>query len=466
VDLVLHVLRLILLAWAGGMFEPPPAGPCVHATVAAGIECGTLHVFENRATRQGRRIPIAYAVATAIQATEAAPVFLFAGGPGQGSTALINMANGWAAPLRETRDLVFIDQRGTGRSNPLSCSTTRLEFPEHAFGHVFDPEDVRACRATLEPRADLTLYTTAHAIEDIDDVRARLGYDRILLWGGSYGTRMAQAYARRYPARVIAMVLDGVAPFDVQMPSMYARGAQVALERVFEACRADANCAESYPSLAQDFAAILRRIREHPGPAKVRTRTGQVVDVTMSAGDFGYAVRGILYDPHVTARLPEMIHRAAVSGDLSEFAQRYWARAVSLERSLAHGLHLSVLCPEDIALLPEAEIDPRSRETFLGSYVLDEYRQACRIWPAIPSDPDSARPLDTSVPTLLLSGHFDPVTPPEFAQRVARSLPLSAHVVDAAGGHGVTGRCALAAVLHVLTTGTIDNLPVVCRPGL
>jgi pimeloyl-ACP methyl ester carboxylesterase len=422
-----------------------------------------MPVFENRDTKRGRKLFIRYMVVSARRDTGAAPVFFFTGGPGQGSTMLLPVANGWAAPLRETRDLVFIDQRGTGASNPLACPTTNLEFPERAFGHVFDPDVYRECRAALESRADLTRYTTSQAIEDIEEIRERLGYEHVLLWGGSYGTRLAQAYARRYPGRVVAMVLDGVAPFDLQLPSMYARGAQAAIDRVFDACRADAACAATYPSLPLEFKAILERLQQTPADASVRTPDGRVVPVTISAGDFGYAVRGILYDSRMTARLPEMIHHAAATGDLSEFAQRYWARAVSLERTMAHGLHLSVLCPEDIALLSEAEVEPRTRDTFLGTYLIDEYRAACGVWPSIPAAADVQRPLDAPVPTLLLSGYFDPVTPPGFAERVAKSLPLSRQVIDRTGGHGVTERCALPAVLRVLTTGTIDNLPAVCN---
>ena len=459
---ILQLVQFVILAWSAGLFQH--GGPvCAPAQTDDGIRCGTVAVYENRAAGQGRRLFINYIVASARRDTGAAPVFLFAGGPGQGSTALLGMARGWAAPIRETRDLVFVDQRGTGGSNPLRCESSRRDLPEMAFGHVYDPEVVAACRDELQVRADLTLYTTSHAIDDIDEVRSRLGYDRVLLWGGSYGTRVAQAYARRYRERVMAMVLDGVAPFDMQLPSMYARGAQVALERVFDACRTNAECAETYPDLSQDFATIVARLHAKPGTAAVRTRDGRVVPVSMSLGDFGYAMRGILYDSHVTARLPEMIHRAATTEDLSEFAQRYWARAVTLERSIALGLHLSVLCPEDVSLVQESDMEPRTRRTFLGTYLLDEYRQACRLWPQAAATAEVTRPLNADIPVLLLSGHFDPVTPPEFAERVARTLPLSRHLIDRSGGHGVTERCPLPAALHLLTGGSIDSMPAVCQ---
>jgi pimeloyl-ACP methyl ester carboxylesterase len=461
-EIVIQLVRLAILAWSAGVFDRS-AAPCAPARIDSGIRCGTIAVFENRAAGRGRRIPISYVVASARRETGAPPLFLFAGGPGQGSTALVDTALGWAAPIRETRDLVFIDQRGTGGSNPLSCRSRIDEAPERAFGHVFEAEVVTACLAELQTRADLALYTTSHAVDDIDDVRARLGYERVLLWGGSYGTRVAQAYARRHAERVIAVVLDGVAPFDVQLPSTYAHGAQTGLERVFEACRASAGCAEAYPELPRDFETIAARLRAAPAAAAVRTRDGRIVQVKMSLGDFGYAVRGILYDSHATARLPEMIHHAAATDDLSEFAQRYWARAVALERAMALGLHLSVLCAEDVALVPSPEIESRTGTAFLGTYVFDEYRRACNLWPHRPVAPELTRPLDAPIPVLLLSGHFDPVTPPEFGERVARSLPRSRHVVDPSGAHGVTGRCPLPVVIRVLSSGSIDDLPPVCR---
>jgi pimeloyl-ACP methyl ester carboxylesterase len=459
---LLTLLWFILAAWSAGTLRQP-AAPCPRLVADIEIRCGALTVPENRALTEGRRIAINYLVVPARQSVSREPVFIFAGGPGQGSTTLAPLAAAWLAPVRETRDLVFVDQRGTGSSNPLSCASNGREHPARAFGHVFHPDVVRDCRAELELRADLTRYATSYAVDDIDDVRARLGYGRILLWGGSYGTRLAQAYARRHPSRVVAMVLDGVAPFDIQLPSTYARGAQEAIDRVFAACRGSAECAEAYPDLEREFDDMLARLRAGPVETSVRTRDGRPVPVRMTAGDFGYAVRGILYDSEAAAGLPEMIHRAAATGDLSAFAQRYWARAMTLERVIAHGLHLSVLCPEDVALVQEVELEARTHGTFLGRYLFDEYREACRQWPPVPVDPEMTRPLAVDVPVLLLSGYFDPVTPPAFAERVARSLPASRHVVDPSGGHGVSDRCAMPAALHVLTRGTIDGLPAVCQ---
>ena len=459
---LLNLAWFLWIAWSAGLLQQA-AAPCPRILADVEVLCGTVTVPEDRAGSQRRRIAINYIVVPARRSASHEPVFLFAGGPGQGSTTIAPLTMGWLAPVRETRDLVFVDQRGTGSSNPLTCKSDSHTRPEQAFGHVFRPDVVRDCRAALEPRADLTRYTTSHAVDDIDDVRARLGYERILLWGGSYGTRLAQAYARRHPSRVVAMVLDGVAPFDIQLPSTYARGAQEAIDRVFAACRGSAACAEAYPDLEREFDDILARLRAGPVETSVRRRDGRPVPVRLTAGDFGYAVRGILYDSEAAARLPEMIHRAAATGDLSAFAQRYWARAVTLERVIAHGLHLSVLCPEDVALVQEAELEARTRGTFLGRYLFDEYREACRQWPPVPVDPEMTRPLAVDVPVLLLSGYFDPVTPPAFAERVARSLPASRHVVDPSGGHGVSDRCAMPAALHVLTRGRLDGLPVVCQ---
>lgn len=186
------------------------------------------------------------------------------------------------------------------------------------------------------------------------------------------------------------------------------------------------------------------------------------VPVTMHLGDFGYAVRGILYNPAQTRRLPGMIHRAARTGDLSEFAQRYWRRAADFD-DFADGLHLSVFCAEDVPFIRDEDVDSLTRGAFIGRYLIDEYRAACAEWVGARVGPDFQRPFTGEIPTLLLSGWFDPVTPPETAERVAATLSMSRHIVDPRAGHGSSAGCALAATLHVLINGSLDGLPAVCE---
>ena len=437
--------------------------PCTYGRDRAPAECGRLTVFENRAAGQGRRIDIHFTVVRADRPGARQALFLFAGGPGVGSSTLAPSADGWARPVRARQDIVLVDQRGTGRSHLVDCPFNTEANPAAAFGHVFDPAAVARCRAALEQNADLTQYTTDLAVEDVEDIRARLGYDKVSLYGGSYGTRMAQAYLRRYPARVTAVVLDGVAPFDNAVPLTYARSAQQALDRVFSACAADPACRRAHPRPAEDMAAILRRLAAAPVKATVTRRTGPPVTVQMRAGDFTYAVRGILYNARTALELPDLLGRAAASGDLSEFAQRYFDRQVGFEGRLAYGVHFSVFCSEDVAFPTEREIVEATSGTFIGRYLFDEYRNACARWPRSAIRPDARTPVTARAPTLLLSGWFDPVTPPEFAERVARALPENRLVVSPSTAHGSVFGCAGPAAAHVLTRGTFEGMPDVCR---
>lgn len=303
------LLALGALATAPAVAAQSPA-PCASDRFGARAECGTIRVAEQPGAPESRTIDIAFAVLRAETRGAEYPVFLLAGGPGQGSTDLVDLARGPFAGARARRDFVLVDQRGTGGSNPLACDRDVAANPPLAFGHVFDPEFFAECRGRLEPRADLRLYVTDLAVQDLDAVRERLGYDRVILWGGSYGTRLAQAYMRRYPERVAAAVLDGVVPFDFGAPSSYARTAQASLDRVLADCAAQAPCRKAYPNLRSDFDNIVRQLRAGPAKAEVR-RPNRAVAVSLSAGDFAYAVRGILYGSGGIRQLPGRIHRAA-----------------------------------------------------------------------------------------------------------------------------------------------------------
>ena len=440
-----------------------PMAPCIQRGAAfGGAECGAIRVFENRRTKQGRTIDIAFARWRAQTQPATSAVFLLAGGPGAPGTSLAFDADGWMAPLRSTMDLVVIDQRGTWYSHALHCARDSDERPATAFGHVFDPSWVRACRALLERTADLKQYSTEFAAEDLDDVRATLGYGRVALYGGSYGTRLAQAYMRRYPERTRAVVLDGVLPFDNRAPLMYAAGAQQALDRVIDDCAARPMCRGTYPKLRADFARLLDLYRDGPIATAVTDGAGATVPVRMSRGDFGYAVRGILYRADQVNQLAALINRAAASGNVSEFAQRYWERHVSFSRTFSNGLHLSILCAEDIAFVTDAEIEAATAGTFLGRYLIDEYRRACALWPVQPAPAEARRPVANAVPTLLLSGYYDPVTPSSFADRVAQTLPASLRLLSRFDGHGSAPRCADAA-RFVLQRATVTGAPDSCR---
>ncbi len=451
-----------LLGGSAPLAEAQALHPCQDRSLGPSAQCGAVLVWENRAAAIGRRLHIHFAVFRARAPGRREPVFLFAGGPGQGSTELADMARAVLGPVLKTRDIVMVDQRGTGGSNLLRCVADVVAKPQSAFGHVFDPALFAGCRGDLERHADLRFYTTEIAVEDVDDVRAALSYDRVIVWGGSYGTRIAQAYVKAHPDRVTAAVLDGVVPFDFRAPAGYAASVEQSLQRVFADCAAYSPCATGNPDLAGAFGRLMERFAAGPVTASVRRPDSTGAQVSMSLGDFRYAVRGLLYSSRGARALPGLIHRADSTGDLSDFAQAYWSRAADFAETFADGLHFAIFCAEDVPFIRPAEIPSLVAGSFMGTYLADEYRTICDEWVRAPIGPHTREPLQTGTPTVLFSGWFDPVTPPDVAERVAEHLPNSRHIVVRNEAHGAGFGCARPAMLYVLTEGKVEGMPSVC----
>ena len=234
-------------------------------------KCGTYEVYENRAKKTGRKISLNIVVYPATgDKREPDPVFYFAGGPGSAAT---DDARGFAptfAKIREHRDLVFVDQRGTGKSHPLDCKFYNPDDLQSYLGYFFPLEDVRKCRAELETKADLKLYTTTLAMDDIDEVRAALGYERINLFGGSYGTRAALTYLKRYPQRVRTAMLQGVAPTNQYMPVDFPVANERALQGVLAECAADEACNKAFPNLKEETKSVLAQLIQGPVEVEVQ----------------------------------------------------------------------------------------------------------------------------------------------------------------------------------------------------
>ena len=438
---------VIALACTGTRETPAP--PLVTwidcAEPAPGVRCGSIGVSEDRGAAAGRRIDIHFDVLSAAGPERREPVFALAGGPGDASTGLRGaIARAWPA-VRDRRDVVLVDQRGTGRSSPLHCAMNVAADPASAFGHIFDRTLFTRCRETLAATHDLGAYTTAAAADDLDEIRAALGYEKIIVWGGSYGTRLAQAYVQRHGPRAAFLVIDGVAPIDVAIIGRYPVHLQAAVDAV--------------PDAAAPLHRLAAQLHSAPARTTLVDHSGRRVPVTMTIGDFAYSVRGILYGAQGSMQLATLLRAAEHSGDLTLFAQRYWERAVRMDNNLAHGLHLSVLCGEDVPFV-SAEDRRAAESTLGGTYLLDEYQAACRIWNVRPVARSTPEP--RTMPALLLSGRFDPVTPAAMAERTAAWLPAAKLFTAPTAGHGVSFACGAGAVAAALADGSAASLSSVC----
>jgi pimeloyl-ACP methyl ester carboxylesterase len=459
------VAGLICLCAPASRVSGQSLAPCANTVPQVRAECGTYEVYEDRASRSGRTLELNVMV---LRARSEAPareaIVVLAGGPGQGATSLRRGAASRFGPLREGRDILLVDQRGTGRSNGLRCAYQGSD-PRPYFGHVFDPAHFDACRRRLEERANLALYTTMLAAGDLDEIREWLGYEQLNLLGGSYGTRMALIYLRQYPERVRTVVLDGVAPPTLRAPRYYARDAQGAVDRLFDDCLADDACAAAFPKVKHEFAELLARFQNGPVQANVAfPGTTDTVPVPFSRGDFGYAIRGMMYGSDTYRRLPIGIHAAYETNDLSEFAQYYLGRAVGLGRAVSAGMHLAVFCAEDTPHTSPEDFETFTQGTFLGDYLLREYSGACDVWRRGTIPDGYHEHVRSDVPALLFSGWYDPVTPPRWGEEASEHLSNSVHIVVRYAGHGVQGfACRGQLVRDFIESGSLNGLDMSCK---
>jgi len=423
--------------------------------------CGTHAVFEDRAASEGRTIGLNIVVLPAREPVAGAPaVFYLMGGPGGAATqAARGQARSW---MRDQHDIVLVDQRGTGGSNPLDCRSASpgglQGYLQRSFGSA---EHFARCREQLEEVADLRLYTTPIAMDDLDEVRQALGYDRVILAGGSYGTRAALVYLRRHPETVYGAILNGIAPIAFTNPLFHAREAQNALDATLAECAADADCGTAFPDLEARFHALLQRLDEQPATATVRHPRGggrETIRVTREA--FADGLRVFMYYMPRARRVPLLIHRAT-QGDFDEVAQEMLQSNMSLASSLQMGMLLSVTCAEDVARIEESDIGPATDGTFLGDVRVRQHMAACETWVRGEIPEDYGDPVSVDVPVLLFSGTLDPVTGVRWGEEAASHLSNSLHVVMP-GAHGVSNRCTRDISRRFLASGTVEELDISC----
>lgn len=441
---------------------------CRVANVENEVKCATLEVFENRESRQGRKIGINIVVLPATaRIKEADPIFLFAGGPGQAATDLARESLAILGGLNTRRDIVLIDQRGTGKSNGLGCKFGDSNTPEMidvVKRETLSRKLLKECRDTLAQRADLTLYTTTIAMADIEEVRAALGYGRINLWGGSYGTRAAMEYLRRYPAQVRSVVIDGVAPPSLALPTSFSRDAGAVYEKMLVACEASATCSAQVPQLRAQVGELLATLDKQPRKITLADPlTGNPREIGVTRDGVLMAVFSTLYVPEMVALLPEALAQAK-RGDYSSLMAMSAAFGDFADDKIFIGMRFSVVCAEDLPRVTAGKIPEAAP---FGDVFSREFAKGCEGWPKGVMAKDFDQPVVSDKPVLILSGGLDPVTPPPFGEEVRKSLPNSLHVIAPNVGHGVSSRgCAPKLIKTFIETASVAGLNGKCLERL
>lgn len=436
-----------LLAGAVGpaLAQAAPAAPtptlalhtCRLKDVEVDARCGVLRRPLDPARPQGVQIDLHVAVLPAIARRRLPdPVVFIAGGPGQSAISLAGPVSQLMTRELNRRDVILVDQRGTGQSAPLRCDDDK---PTRTLAESMDPaaeqRALQACRARLQklPYGDLRQFTTPIAMADLDAVRQALGVARWNVVGGSYGTRAALEYARQFPAHVRRMVLDGVAPADMVLPQSFATGAQAALDAVFDDCAQDSGCRAAYPNARAQWQALLASL-----PRKITVAhpfTGQPETFTLTRAMLASLVLPPLYAPLTASALPLAVLQASQGRFEALVGLGLGAMGGGRGLGLATGMHFSVICAEDV---PRMKPGGEAALTDFGDFQERLYRESCRDWPRGDLPPAFYTVPPARSPVLLLSGAVDPATPPVHAERVAKALgPKAVHIVVPHSGHGV-----------------------------
>jgi pimeloyl-ACP methyl ester carboxylesterase len=438
-----------------------PFEPCRTSDANTEGLCGKYEVYENRKSQTGRKIALNIMVLPAVSEKPAPdPWIAIAGGPGQSSVEAYPPA-GYTTRIRQQRDVVLVDQRGTGKSNPLPCELRDPKVAQEIIGESMAPEKVRACRAELEKKADLALYTTSIAADDLDEVRQAMGFSQINIFGGSYGTRAALVYLRMHGDHVRTIALEGVAPPEYRIPLAFPKTTQHSIDQLIARCAADAACNKDFPDLKKEFQAIVDKLEKSPAHFEVQNGSAGTQSIILTRGMFVAALRPLLYIPQIVSEFPYMIHRA-YQDDWSIYGASVLFVRNAIDKQIDRGMFLSVICAEDIPGTTEAMIRRETADTYLGDFQVRMFQTACHEWVrgAIPKD--YYAPLRSAVPVLLISGALDPATPPEASAQAAKDLSNSRVVVVKEGTHGTGSPCIDGLVSDFVTQGSAAALDASC----
>ena len=458
---------LIVLLWLGAITSAFGATssfhlePCTIEGVSGEVRCGSHQVYEDREKGSGRTIQLKIVLLAAESKKDPDPLFILAGGPGQAATENAKFIAKTFAEVRRTRDIVLVDQRGTGGSNGLECDLYGATTQGH-LGDLFPLEAVRQCAGQWKKQADLRFYTTEIATADLDDVRAVMGYERINLFGTSYGTRVAQVYMRTYPSHVRSVIMKGVNPIAVPLTLPMAEDAQRAWNFLSDDCAADPTCRDAFPNLKAEFRTVFERL-EKGVETKVTNAKGEKEKVRISRAAIAPTVRSIMQSIEGSAELPMLIHQA-FQGNYAPLAEAALAIRRGFPKTVSLGAFLGIISIEDVATSDAKEIARVSAGTFLRDDYFKQLQRVAAILPTKKMPADYRTPVRSAIPTLLVSGFVDPATPPSGAEDVARDLSSSSHVVVRYGSHSYDGMspCVDTIMATFITRGSVEGIDISC----
>ncbi len=415
---------------------PLPTSPAADALVAR-AKCGWFEVWEDRASGSGRKIKLHVMLIPATKAlARPDPIFMLAGGPGQAATEAYPPLLYRLDELVKDRDVVLVDQRGTGLSSPLDCDPDyeNLNILNMSFDELthLQNQQMKTCLSGYE--ANPEFYGTGNAMDDLNQLRDALGHQKINLMGVSYGTRAALVYLRRYERTVRSVVIDGVVPLTRSLPAYFIRDAENALSGTIRQCEQNNECHQQFPLLREHLESLLSGLRENPhSTVVVNAITGEDEAVTIYADTVASILRLVLYSRDLSTLLPLAVEEAYKGNYkiLSAIGAMFDPQTMGMST----GMQYSVLCGEDFSRTMPVDPAEPGYKFFRGS-LIESMDDVCDFWPTTAVSMDYFRAVHSDVPVLLTSGELDPVTPPVWGEEAALTLVNSRHIIVPNVGHG------------------------------
>jgi len=454
--IVLAMLPVISNAWAENNLV---IEDCHLEGIKEQVQCGKLTVPENYQNANGERIVINFAVIPAIDNSKnKEPLMFLAGGPGQAAVELAATLRERFSEIRKTHDLILVDQRGTGKSHPLQCEDATKQSIYEVIPEDYSQQDIKDCIAQLT--GDLSQYTSENAIRDFDGVRAALGHKKIHIYGGSYGTRAGLVYMRLFPESLKSVVLDSVGPIEVPI-GLFGQSTARSFNLLIKHCQQDAPCQKAYPNLANEFKQVVARLKlSSEKIAIAHPRLGSATTFTLSHDKFIGTLTTQLYSSASRSLVPLVIHQTFL-----ENYQPLIGLIATTEGSQAMyvGLTMNIVCNEDMPKVSAQMFIDDADNNFGGKTSHKAWQGACPLWPKYPVSHDFYQSVTANIPTLILSGDLDPVTPPSNGDESAATLPNSHHIISKNNAHIVASTdCAIDIVNEFLETLDPKNVDASC----
>ena len=423
------------------------------------VQCGTLATPENYTQPNGVKIDINFVVLPAIDSSqEKLPLMFLAGGPGQAAAELAGQIYQGFGEIRKTRDLILIDQRGTGKSHPLQCDESLEIDPYTSVPEDFSVTDIEQCLSQLN--GELSQYNSENAIRDFDAVREALGHQQVHIYGGSYGTRAGLVYMRMFPESIKSVVLDSVGPIEVPI-GIFGQSAAQSFTKLIDNCQNDESCARQYPELAKEFAEISANLSQAPITVEIsHPRLGTDTEFTISNDKFISTIQMQLYSTQTRSLVPLLIHQAYL-GDFKPLAGLIAQGEGGMGIYIA--LHFNIVCNEDYPKISASMKAEDADNNFAKGMSLEMIGKVCAAWPTYQPSDDFYQTVTADIPTLILSGELDPVTPASNGEKSDKNLPNSHHIISKNNAHIVASTpCGINIVNEFLEKQTPNGLDESC----